>query len=108
MNKKGQADRVIEFIPANSPEAKGLNSEYVLIKDREKPKYLAGDVVRKMNAKGFIKFTMHNHTNLWKDIDGKNPGKGFGVYISRTWYWYDLWLTYVEDYCRKNKEKFSI
>ena len=34
-NRKGQADKVIEFIPADSPEAKGLNKEYVLIKEKE-------------------------------------------------------------------------
>jgi hypothetical protein len=39
-NTKGQADKVIEFIKADSPEAAGLNKEYRIIRDREKPKHL--------------------------------------------------------------------
>lgn len=34
-NRKGQADKVIEFLPANSPEAEQLNKEYVLIKEKK-------------------------------------------------------------------------
>ena len=50
-NRKGQADMVIEFIPADSPEAKGLNKEYVLIKEKEKKKFLPGQIVQIMKEK---------------------------------------------------------
>lgn len=106
VNKKGQADKVIEFIPADSPEAEGLNKEYRSIRDREKPKFLPSEIVKKMRDNGYVKFGMHQHTMLWQDIDAKNPSKGFGVLVSKTWYWYESWLKEVEAYCLKNKNEF--
>jgi len=104
VNRKGQADKVIEFIPADSPEAQGLNKEYVLIKDREKPKFLPSEIISKMKSKGFKKFGMHQHTQLWKNLDARNPGRGFGVRVAKTWYWYDTWASEVEKYCVENKD----
>jgi Protein of unknown function (DUF3644) len=104
---RGKADRVIEFIPADSPEAQGLNREYVLIKDREKPKFLPAKIVSLMKEKGFNKFGMTQHTNLWKAEDGKNPAKGYGVPIASTWYWYESWLKKVEEYCVDHRSELS-
>ncbi|MBE7446143.1 MAG: hypothetical protein HS132_13180 [Planctomycetia bacterium] len=98
--------KVIEFIPADSPEAEGLNKEYRSIRDREKPKFLPSEIVKKMRDNGYAKFGMHQHTMLWQEIDAKNPSKGFGVLVSKTWYWYELWLKEVEAYCLKNKNEF--
>jgi hypothetical protein len=42
---------------------------------------------------------MHHHTQLWKQLDGKNRGKGFGADIAGTWYWYDTWVAEVEKHC---------
>lgn len=100
-NRKGQADKVIEFIKEGSPEAEGINKEYVLIKDREKKKYLPSEIVKQMKDKGFAAFGMHQHTELWHEMDAKNPAQGFGVQIAKTWYWYDTWLTEVENHCNK-------
>jgi hypothetical protein len=102
-NRKGQADKVIEFISADSPEAEGINKEYVVIKDREKPKYLPSVIIKDMKKKGFVKFGMYQHTLLWKQLDAKNPAKGFGVNVATTWYWYDSWYKEVEKYCKENR-----
>lgn len=102
-NNKGQADKVIEFIPANTPEAEGLNKEYVLIKEKEKQKHLPSKIVALMKMKGYNKFSVHKHTQLWKKSDGKNPSKNYGVSVEGAWYWYDHWLKTVEEYCKKNK-----
>ena len=108
VNHKGQADKVIEFLPANSPVAEGLNKEYVMIKDRDIPKFRAGDVVNKMKEKGYLKFSMYQHTQLWKIQDARNPSKGFGAWVANEkWYWYQSWITYVENYCNKHREDFS-
>jgi hypothetical protein len=107
VNTKGQADKVIEFIPADSPEAQGLNKEYTIIKDREKPKFSAGEIVKRMKEKGYERFSMHKHTLFWKSLDAKNPAKGFGVTVSKTWYWYESWLVRVQRYCEQNKAEFS-
>lgn len=106
VNHKGQADKVIEFIPANSPEAEGINKEYVLIKEKEKEKHLPSNIVALMKNKGYQNFSMYNHTQLWKVKDGKNPKNNFGVDVEGSWYWYDNWITEVEEYC-KNKDSFK-
>lgn len=106
VNRKGQADRVVEFIPANSPEAEGLNKEYVLIKEKEKPKYLPKRIVQIMNDKGFPKFGMHQHTMLWKSEDAKNPNKHFGVQVAKQWYWYQNWVEFVLNHCNENKDDY--
>lgn len=106
-NRKGQADKVIEFIPANTPEAEGLNKEYVLIKDREKPKYLPKQVVDKMKLKGYKKFGMQRHTEFWQSLNAKDEAKGFGVKVANTWYWYENWLQEVEQYCKRNENLFK-
>lgn len=106
VNHKGQADKVIEFLPANSPEAKRLNSEYILIKEREKPKYLPSQIVKIIMEKGYSGFSMHNHTQLWKSKDAKQKNKGFGVQVAKTWYWYDKWLLEVEAHCCENGDTY--
>ncbi len=106
-NRKGQADKVIEFIPADSPEAKGLNKEYRVIKEKEKPKFIASEIVKRMQEKGFGKFNMFHFIKLWQSLDGKNPSKGFGVMVSKTWYWYESWLVQVEQYCEQHKNEYK-
>lgn len=106
-NTKGQADKVIEFIKADSPEAVGLNKEYTIIRDREKPKHLPKEVVEKIKAGGYKKFGMHQHTQLWKQLKARSEGKGFGVKVANTWYWYDSWIKEVEKYCEEHKAELQ-
>lgn len=107
VNHKGQADKVIEFLPANSPEAAKLNKEYVLIKEKEKPKYLPSQIVDLMQEQGYQLFNQHKHTQLWKSKDAKNRSKGFGVQVAKTWYWYDSWLSEVNKHCEENSETYG-
>lgn len=107
VNHRGQADKVIEFIPANSPEAQGLNAEYVLIKEREKQKFLPKDIVDLMKNKGYINFSIHYHTLFWQNKDAKNPKLNFGTQVAKTWYWYESWLREVEKYCLDSGNKFK-
>lgn len=107
VNRKGQADKVIEFISADSEIAKGMNKEYVLVKDKEKNKYSAGDIWRLMQKEGFKKFGVYQHTKLWQSEGAKDPVKGFGITVVKTWYWYDTWLAFVRSYCNQNKIKYT-
>jgi|TARA_B110000908_G_scaffold171670_1_gene235247 hypothetical protein len=106
-NHKGQADKVIEFLPANSPEAEKLNKEYVLIKEKEKPKYLPGKIIEIMQIQGFSKFKQHQHTQLWKSKDAKRENQHFGVLVAKTWYWYATWLSEVSKHCTDNAVKYG-
>ena len=105
-NSKGQADKVIEFIPEDSEIAQGLNKAYVMIKERERKKYLPSHIWNKMQGSGFPKFNSFQHTKLWKAEKAKNPSKGFGVEIANTWYWYDSWLNFVKTHCKNNQSKY--
>jgi len=106
-NRKGQADKVIEFIPADSPEAKGLNKEYVLIKEKERKKYLPGRIVDLMKSKGHRRFSIRWHTELWQEYDGKNPSNNYGTIVEGKWYWYENWVKIVEDHCVNNKSFYT-
>lgn len=107
VNHKGQADKVIEFIPANSPEAEKLNKEYVLIKEKEKQKYLPSEIVNIIKGLGYTAFNLHNHAFLWQVKKAKAKGKNFGVQVAKTWYWYDTWLNEVKAHCAENAEKYG-
>lgn len=105
-NRKGQADRVIEFIASDSPLAANINKDYYVIKESEKNKYLPAQIVNFMKEEGYQSFSMHDHTQLWKELDGKNPNKGFGTLVAKKqWYWFDKWLDEVRKNCQKKYDK---
>lgn len=105
-NRKGQADKVIEFVDPNSDIAKGLSKEYWAFKDREKPKYLPSKIVMEIKKLGYTGFGQHQHTQLWKKEDAKKISRGFGVQIEKTWYWYESWFNFVKKHCEENKNKY--
>ena len=84
--RKGQADRVIEFIDPKSDLAKNISREYWVKEQTEKPKLSAKQVVKQVKEAGFPKFRMHQHTLFWKKHDGKNQARGFGTTVVKAWY----------------------
>ena len=106
-NRKGQADRVIEFVKSDSPLAEKTNITYAMIKETEKPKYLASQILEVVSKEGFINFTMYQHTKLWKSLDGKNPGKGYGTMVAgKYWRWYDSWIKVVISHCKSKGQEY--
>jgi hypothetical protein len=93
--RKGQADRVIEFIDPKSELAKNIAKEFWVKEETEKPKLSATQVINQVREAGFRTFGMYQHTQFWKKHDGKNPAKGFGTTVVSTWYWYQNWVTYI-------------
>ena len=108
-NKRAQADEVIRFVPLDSELGRSINKVHhdVFLKEVERPKHLPGQVVTLMREAGYTKFIMHHHTQLWKKLDAKNPGKGYGVTISGNWYWYDRWADEVRRHCAANKDLYA-
>jgi hypothetical protein len=99
VNRPGQADAVVEFVPLGS-ETEGLDSDrFIVVKDVEKPKYRMKDILSIVRSEGYPKFNSFHHTTLWKASDAKNPSKGFGTMVGGTWYWYESWLKYVRLHC---------
>lgn len=103
-NKIGQADNVIQFIKPGSETSKNISA--ILIKPTEKKKYSATLIIEEAHKLGFKKFKMYDHTKLWKEKDGKNPNKSYGVMVIKTWHWYDSWLNLVLDHCEKNAKDY--
>jgi hypothetical protein len=106
-NRANQADRVIEFIDPLSELGQTIEKEYWVTKEVERPKFLPGQVVKEMKKSGFPRFGINHHTDLWKLEDAKNAGKGWGVMVGTTWYWYQRWLDHVREYCTKNRGLFE-
>jgi hypothetical protein len=58
---------------------------------------------------GYLKFSMHHHSQLWIGLDAKDGGNdgygGPGDYKG-SWVWYDKWLERVMEYCAPDGERF--
>ena len=105
--RKGQADQVVEFIKSDSPLAGGIEKTYAVLKETEKRKYLPSEIVALMKDKGYDKFSLNKHTEIWKARNAKDPKFNYGVLISKTWYWYETWLKEVEKYCETHIDELK-
>lgn len=103
-NSKSAADKVVQFIPADS--AAGAEVNKVFLRETEKIKYRPGTIVKLMKAEGFTKFNMQHHTDLWKAKDAKNPKKQFGVEVEGSWFWYQPWVEEVRKHCQENEGRY--
>ena len=107
-NRRGQADKVFEFVDPTSEIAQEMDKQYWVVKEVERPKYLPKHVVAKMRQEGYARFNYQPHTQLWKAMDAKNPGRGFGVKVGDTWYWYEPWLDKVRKHCEMNAHLYAV
>lgn len=108
VNRPGQADRVVEFVDPKSEAAKGINKEYWVRKEVEKPKFLPSYVVEVAKKSGFPNFRIQpEHVNFWKEEDAKNPAKGYGVEVSGVWYWYQSWIDHCIQHCKDSGDKYK-
>lgn len=111
VNRKGQADQVIDFLDENSDEAKNIEKTYAVIKETEKRKYYPAQIVKIINDEGYKEFTISKHTKLWQSMKKTRiemKSKGYGTYIdsaNKTWLWYEKWLNHVKKYCKENIKK---
>ena len=103
--RKGQADRVIEFLDPESELANKISKEYWVKQETEKPKLAAKQVVKQVREAGFPEFGMHQHTMFWKRHDGKNPARGFGTTVVKAWYWYEHWPVFIIGELTKEAEQ---
>ena len=103
-SKNAQADEVIKFVTFDSDLGQEINAKYqqVYLKEVERPKHLPSKIVKMMQEEGHTSFTMHRHIQLWRKMDAKNLGKGYGVQVASTWYWYDRWIDEVRKHCKEN------
>lgn len=97
-----KSDTAIEFIKADSEEGRAINA--VLLKEVDKARYTATQVVDAMHAEGFPRFNQAHHTALWKELGARDPAKGFGRAgdYRNTWVWFDSWIARVRAHCQEN------
>ena len=99
-NRKGQADKVIEFLKSGTEGSEQLNKAYAVIKETEKKKYRAKDVVQIMHDKGYTWFNTSMMTDYWKNTLGSR--ENYGILLSNNqWFWYENWIPVIEAHCRK-------
>lgn len=91
--KASKSDLAVEFIKPGSPEAEAV--ERVLLKEVERPKFLPSEIVAKVKAAGHAAFSQYDHTLLVRQLDARKAGKGYGVMVAKTWYWYENWFDKV-------------
>jgi len=108
VNRPGQADKVVEFIDPKSDIAKAIDKEYWVKKEVEKKKYRPSDIVAEIQAAGFTKFRINpEHVEMWKSEKAKTPGKGYGVEVAGSWYWYETWLKRCMKLCESAGDKYK-
>lgn len=106
-NRASNADLAIEFIKADSDEAHEINR--VLLKEVDKRRHTAKEVVKIMKDDGYPRFNLQSHTNLWKSLKAKDPAKGFGRAgdYKNTWVWYNSWIDRVHAHCQEQADKYK-
>jgi hypothetical protein len=105
--KATRADAAIEFVKAGTDEAREISR--VLLKEVDKPRYRATQIVAWIQAEGFPRFNMSSHTRLWQELDAKAGDKGFGRPgdYPNTWVWFDTWLARARAHCQENAERYQ-
>ncbi len=106
-NRRGQADRAIEFVHADSQLAEAIDKQYWVLKETERTKFGAKQVVQVMKDDGFPRFTLTSHTRLWQSLDAKNPAKGYGAEVLGLWGWYERWVDRVREECQAHPELYA-
>jgi hypothetical protein len=93
-------------VRADSDE--GREIKWVLLKEVDKRRYTAKQVWERMQAEGYPRFNQQAHTVLWKELDAKNPARGFGRDgdYKGTWVWYDKWIDRVRAHCQEQAERY--
>ncbi len=106
-NRASRADLAVEFVKPDSDEAREVNR--ILLKEVDKRRYTAKQVVELMNAEGYLRFIQQSHTNLWKALEAKDPAKGFGRAgdYKNTWVWYDVWIARVRAHCQEQADRYK-
>ncbi|MCK1501069.1 DUF3644 domain-containing protein [Bradyrhizobium sp. 188] len=106
-NRASNADLAIEFVKADSAEGREINS--VLLKEVDKRRFTATQIIRTIRDEGFPNFTQHHHTTLWQELDARNPTKGFGRPgdYPNTWVWYESWLARVRAHCQEHADRYA-
>lgn len=104
--RASSADLAVEFIRAETAEGQEINR--VLLKEVNRRRYTPTEIWQRMQAEGFPRFNRTHHTELWQQLDAKDPAKGFGQAgdYRNTWVWFDSWLDRVRAHCQEHADRY--
>ena len=105
-NRASGSDMAVEFVKPDSDEARAVNQ--IFLKEVSKRRYTANQVLKLMRAEGYPRFSQQSHTNLWRELNAKDPARGLGCKgdYKNTWVWHDTWIKCVRKHCEENAEKY--
>jgi len=106
-NRAAAADMAVEFIKSDSKDAEQVGQ--ILIKEVNKKRYTASEIINAIKGMGYKNFSQYNHTQLWKSLDARKEGTKYGRKgdYKNSWVWYESWLTRVNEHCMENKERYG-
>jgi hypothetical protein len=104
--RASSADLAVEFIRAETAEGQEINR--VLLKEVNRRRYTPTEIWQRMQAEGFARFNRTHHTEVWQQLDAKDPAKGFGQAgdYRNTWVWFDSWLDRVRTHCQEHENRY--
>lgn len=105
--RESAADTAIQFFKAGSDEAVAVNE--VHLKEVDKTRHTAKQVVDTIKHSGFPKFKMHDHTLLWKTLNAKRDGTPYGKVgdYKSSWVWFDNWIERVREHCEERGDQYK-
>lgn len=105
-NHKSSSDLAVEFIRSDSEDAENISR--VLMKEVDKARFPATQIVRLVQERGYPNFSMYNHSQLWNRLDAKSPEKKFGRQgdYANSWVWYRTWLDRVLLHCEEQGDEY--
>lgn len=105
-SKPTKADELVEFVRPESAEGQAIQK--VLLKEVDKERFTATEVLRIVQGSGFPGFGMSAHTRLWQRLEAKDPTKGLGRTgdYQNTWVWYQTWVDRVIEHCTATGDRY--
>ena len=109
-NSKKTSDNFVVLSPYDNEQANQASS--IVLKKIEPLKFLPSEIVRIIKDKGFLKFRIYEHTQLVKLLKAKHGqdindrGGEYGIWIGKSWYYYENWINKVAHHCTISGEKY--
>lgn len=100
------SDSAIKFFKVGSDEAEAFDA--VHLKEVDKVRFTATQVIAAVQESGFPNFRMNNHTRLWQTLAAKRDGTPYGKPgdYSNSWVWFDNWVDRVREHCEEQGDRY--
>ena len=106
-SRASNSDEAIEFVKPGSEEGRDITR--ILLKDVDRKRFTAAQVVKLMRDEGYPSITQQRHTELWQSLEPRAPSKGFGKagLYKGSWEWFEQWVARVRAHCQENAGRYT-